>query len=242
MMKKIVYCLLFVLTISSCQNKMTIVSYNIHNGRLADNKTPNIEEVSNVIKNVKADFICLQEVDSVNRRNNFDETYVIGKYTGLYSTYGAAIKIGDGKYGVSILSKKKPLSIKNIPLPGREEHRTFLLTEYRNYYVGCTHLSLNQEDRMKSANIILSTISKLNKPVFIGGDFNDRPTSDLSHYLDKNMECLSDTTQKTFPANHPKIMIDYIWAKGFKGTVTQKGTINEPHASDHRPIYVKIKW
>jgi len=46
----------------------------------------------------------------------------------------------------------------------------------------------------------------------------------------------------TFPSDYPKIMIDYIWAKGFKGTVTQRGTVNEPYASDHRPVYVKIKW
>lgn len=241
-MKNIFCCLLFILVVCSCQNKMTIVSYNIHNGRLADSKTMNLCKISNVIKNIDADFVCLQEVDSMNRRNNIDEARVIGEYTRLYSTYGAAIKVGNGKYGISILSKKKPLSIRNIPLPGREEKRTFLLTEYKNYYIGCTHLSLNKEDRMKSAEIILLTIAKLKKPVFIGGDFNDRPTSDLCHYLDKNMKCLSDTMQMTFPSDCPKIMIDYIWAKGFKGTITQRGTINEPYASDHRPIYVKIKW
>lgn len=103
-------------------------------------------------------------------------------------------------------------------------------------------MSLEEEDRLESAKIILSTIANLKKPVFIGGDFNDTPSSKLCQYLGKNLNCLSDTTQMTFPADKPEMMIDYIWAKGFTGKVMHKETINEPHASDHRPIYVKFKW
>lgn len=225
----------------SCQSKVTIVSYNIHNGRLANNKTSNLEEVATIIKRADADFVCLQEVDSMNKRNNIDEAAVIGKHSGMHCTYGAAIELGNGKYGIAILSKKKPLSIQKIPLPGREEKRIFLLTEYKNFYIGCTHLSLSKEDRMKSAEIILLTIAKLKKPVFIGGDFNEKPRSDLYQYLKRNLVCLSDTMQMTFPAEKPKIVIDYIWAKGFSGKVMHREAMDEPYASDHRPICCKFR-
>ena len=242
-MKNIIYCLFMIMLLAcSCQSKVTIVSYNIHNGRSVDNKTSNLEKVSTIIKKTGADFVCLQEVDSMNKRNNIDEAAMIGKRVGMHYTYGAAIEFGGGKYGITILSKKKPLSVKKVSLPGREEKRVFLLTQYKNFYVGCTHMSLNKEDRIESAKIILSTIANLTKPVFIGGDFNDKPTSDLCHYLEKDLTCLSDMTQLTFPAHKPEIMIDYIWAKGFKGTVIHSGTINEPYASDHRPVYIKFEW
>ena len=241
-MKNIFFYLLVIIITCSCQNNVTMVSYNIHNGRLVDNKTPNLDEVAAVVKKVDADYVCLQEVDSMNRRNNIDEARVIGERAGMYSSYGAAIELGGGKYGIAILSRKRPLSVKKVPLPGREESRVFLLTEYKNCYIGCTHLSLNEEDRIESAKIILSAITNLKKPVFIGGDFNNIPTSKLCQYLSKNLVCISDTTQMTFPADKPVMMIDYIWAKGFNGKVIHRETINEPHASDHRPIYVKFRW
>src|SRR5574344_2230149 len=122
-MKNLFYCLSILLVVCSCQSNVTMVSYNIHNGRLVDNKTPNLDEVAAVVKKVSADFVCLQEVDSMNRRNNIDEARVIGERAGMHSSYGAAIELGGGKYGIAILSRKKPLSVKKVPLPGREESR-----------------------------------------------------------------------------------------------------------------------
>lgn len=70
--------------------------------------------------------------------------------TTLTGTYAKAIDYSGGSYGVGILSREKPLSVKRIPLPGREEARVLLMAEFRDYWFCVTHLSLTREDSSAS--------------------------------------------------------------------------------------------
>ena len=62
--------------------------------------------------------------------------------------------------------------------------------------------------------------------------------------LEKDFTVLNDTEQKTFPAPSPKECIDYIvLLKGEKRKapkVQEREVINEPVASDHRPVKVVV--
>lgn len=240
-MKKIIFSLCIILACSACQTNLSLISYNIQHGKAADGSTSTLQRISQIIKGHRADVVFLQELDSMNKRTPLDEAKVLGDMTKMYAQYGATINYAGGKYGIALLSRERPISVRKIKLPGREEGRAFLLAEFKSYYAGCTHLSLTDEDRLESAKIIVSIISKLDKPVFIGGDFNDKPYSATYNYLAKSLECLSDTAQHTYPADNPKETIDFIWAKDFKGKVLHHETIDEPTASDHRPILVKVK-
>ena len=112
---------------------ITILSYNVRNCRGLDNST-DYQRVANVITRIGADIVALQELDSATSRSKgvsvLDE---LAKLTGMIPTYRASISFQGGKYGIGILTKEKPLNIESMGLPGKEEERSMLLVEMKNY-------------------------------------------------------------------------------------------------------------
>ena len=122
-----------------------LASYNIQHGAGMDGKIDYARQARVVCK---ADVAAIQEVDSVTKRNGgLYSLEEIGRKAKMFSTFAPAIKFQGGKYGIGILSKKQPISVHRIPLPGREEPRMLLVAEFKHYVVACTHLSLTDEDR-----------------------------------------------------------------------------------------------
>ena len=221
------------------------MTYNIQHGAGKDDVI-DLDRQATVILNADPDVIGLQEVDScVKRSSRVHQAAVMAKSLGMYSTFGPAIPLTGGKYGVAILSKEKPLSHRNIPLPGNEK-RTLLVCEFEEYVFATTHLALEEENRLASLNIILEEAARWDKPFFICGDWNDLPSSTLITKMKKNFFFLSNTTNVssnyTFPAGKPTKIIDYIASYGrIVKSVRKRQVINEPEASDHRPVLVEIR-
>ena len=142
------------------------------------------------------------------------------------------------------MSKQVPLRLQILPLPGREEARALILAEFEDYIYCCAHMSLTGEDRMKSLELLKTFIASSKKPLFLAGGMNDEPESDFIKELQKDFQILSNPKQHTYPAPEPKETIDYIAALkqntgGF--AVISTKVINEPMASDHRPILVELR-
>lgn len=222
---------------------LTIMSYNVRNGRGMDNIT-DYQRVADIINRVNPDIVALQELDSATQRSEgivlLDE---LSRRTGMLGTYGPAIDYQGGKYGVGILTRNKPLSTRIVPLPGTEEKRILLLVEMESYVLGCTHFSLTQEDRMKSAEIISSSVTAYNKPVFLAGDINDLPDSEVLTLLEQDWNTLSNKNLPTYRSDRPEKCIDYIF--GYKNDyyvfeVIEALVGSEPVASDHSPLWVKV--
>lgn len=227
---------------------LKIMTYNIRHGAGMDDVV-DLDRQANVILDATPDVVGLQEVDSCVKRSGYiPEAAILGRKTNLFATFGPAIPLTGGKYGVAILSKEVPLSVRNIPLPG-EEKRTLLVCEFQEYVFACTHLDLKEEDRLNSVPIILEEAARWEKPFFICGDWNDKPTSTLIKTLKKSFSFINNITDNssnyTFPADNPNRIIDYIASYGtgsdrvFKSIKSRK-VINEPKASDHRPVLVEI--
>ncbi|MDD4778180.1 MAG: SGNH/GDSL hydrolase family protein [Fermentimonas sp.] len=223
-----------------------LMSYNIRNARGMD-EVIDYQRIADVINKVNPDIIAIQEIDSVTARSNGVYVLdVLAEKTMLHPTYAAAIDYNGGKYGIGILSKEKPLSIKRIPLPGREEPRMLLIVEMDDYYFACTHFSLNSEDRLKSVDIIMDEAEKLNpdKPFFLAGDINATPDSDVLKEFNKLFTSLVSPDQFTIPANNPDKCIDYIFGYTGRGEwklLEERGVIAESVASDHRPLFADIR-
>ena len=202
---------------------------------------------ANVIKQMKPDVVAIQEIDSVTTRSK--GKYVLGELairTGLHPSYAPAIRYDGGKYGIGILSKEKPLRIIRTSLPGREEQRALIIAEFDQYVFCCTHLSLTQADRIASAEKMIKIWTELNvnKPVFIAGDFNSEPDSQEIQLFEKHFSILNDISAPTWPSDKPTKTIDYIiQLKDSLKTVKVKKALvlNEPVASDHRPVFIKVK-
>ncbi len=226
------------------ENTIRVMSYNVRNALGLDNKA-DYQRIADVITGVAPDVVALQELDSVtNRSNRVDVLSRLAGLTTMYPVYGASIPYDGGKYGIGILSKRKPLSWKRIPLPGREERRSLLMVEFPDYVFCCTHFSLNQDDRQASVSIINQAVSVYNKPVILGGDINATPESPVMEAFSKNWAILTNAKQPTIPADQPKETIDYILGytpKGYTYSVWQNCVLNEPVASDHLPIFTDIR-
>jgi endonuclease/exonuclease/phosphatase family metal-dependent hydrolase len=101
------------------ENTVRVMSYNIRNAKGLDDKV-DYQRIADVITNLDTDVVALQELDSVtNRSKQVDVLSRLASLTAMYPVYGASIPYDGGKYGIGVLSKRKPLSWKRIPLPGR---------------------------------------------------------------------------------------------------------------------------
>ena len=229
---------------AQAQNTLKLMSYNIKNANGMDNVC-NFQRIANVINNTSPDVVAIQEVDSMTNRSG--QKYVLGEIaerTQMHGYFAPAIDYDGGKYGIGLLTKQVPLRLQTLPLPGREEARTLILAEFADYIYCCTHMSLTEEDRMKSLELVKAFTSSSTKPLFLAGDMNAEPESGFIKKLQKDFQILSNPKQHTFPAPDPKETIDYIAtlkqnAKGF--AVISAKVINEPMASDHRPILVELR-
>lgn len=226
------------------QDYLKLMSYNVRNTKGMDG-IRNLQRVANVIINEAPDVVAVQELDSMTTRSN--QQYVLGELaerTQMHATYAPAISFQGGKYGIGILSKETPLNIRTYPLPGREEARMLLVAEFENYVFACTHLSLTEEDRLASLDIIKSSVVKSNKPYFLAGDLNDQPDSKFIQALQQDFQVLTHIKKPTFPAPEPTETIDYIaaWKHGSNDFANLSAQVlEEPVASDHRPLSVQLR-
>lgn len=245
---KLILCLLFPCLMAYSQDNeisLRLMTYNIQHGAGADDVI-DLDRQATVIKNALPDLVGLQEVDSCVKRSGYiPEAAILGSKVGMHATFGGAIPLTGGKYGVAILSKEKPLSHRNIPLPGNEK-RTLLVCEFQEYVFACTHLALEEENRLASLDIILEEVARWDKPFFICGDWNDIPTSTFITKIKRaGFRMLSyvsnNSASYTYPAGTPKKLIDYIasYGKVYNSIISRK-VLNEPEASDHRPVVVEL--
>ena len=226
------------------ENTVRIMSYNIQNGRGMDNKV-DYRRIADVIAGVAPDVVALQELDSVtNRSGGTDVLSRLATFTAMYSVYGASIPFDGGKYGIAVLSKEKPVAWKRIPLPGRDEARSLLLVEFKDYLFCCTHLSLNGDDRLASVAIINQAVKDYDKPVILAGDMNDTPETPVLEAFKQSWNMLSNPQLPTYPSDKPDSAIDYIFGytpKGYTYSVWQTRVLNEPVASDHLPVFADVR-
>lgn len=245
-MKKIllISALCLLCSVSLWGQQVRLASYNVHNCIGMDN-VRDYQRIANIIRQTGADVVALQELDSVTRRNG--GVYALAeleKLTGLYGTFAAAIPYDGGSYGIGILSKEKPLSCQTVPMPGREEKRTMLIAEFKDYVFCATHQSLTPADQLASVEVIVKAVKNIHKPVFLAGDMNSAPGDAPQQKLGEHFTALTDTLLHSYPADKPTVCLDYIY--GYKGNgytfnVSRKQVIPEKEASDHRPVEVSLK-
>ncbi|WP_168355364.1 endonuclease/exonuclease/phosphatase family protein [Bacteroides acidifaciens] len=239
----LIIAILFVFS-AQAQNTLKLMTYNIKNANGMDDVC-NFQRIANVINNASPDVVAIQEVDSMTKRSG--QKYVLGEIAGrtqMHAYFAPAIDFDGGKYGIGLLTRQVPVRLQTIPLPGREEERALVLAEFEDYIYCCTHMSLTEEDRMESLKIVKSFTTPYKKPLFLAGDMNAEPESDFIKELQKDFQLLSSPKQHTYPAPEPKETIDYIAAlksnaNGF--ALISARVLNEPVASDHRPILVELR-
>ena len=225
---------------SLAQNQqLKIMTYNVRHCAGMD-LVVNYDRTAAVISQQQPDVVALQELDSMTERSgHHDQLSELALRTGYHPVFGAAIGFDGGKYGVGILSHEIPLSIRRIPLPG-EEPRVLLVVELEDYVIACTHLDLEEAQRLASVPLIVEEAQRWQKPFLLAGDWNDEPGSELLEVMTQHFTILSGD-EATYPADKPTECIDYVAAFNGRAEAIESHVIDEPEASDHRPLVVWVR-
>jgi endonuclease/exonuclease/phosphatase family metal-dependent hydrolase len=221
------------------QDTLKVMTYNVRHCAGMD-LVLDYDRTAAVIAQQLPDVVALQELDSMTGRSG--QQYQLGELanrTQYYPVFSSAIEYDGGKYGVGILTRETPLSTKRIPLPG-DEPRVLLVVELQEYVIACTHLDLEEESRLASIPLILEEAQHWQKPFILAGDWNDTPGSELLQEMAEHFIILSGS-EATYPADEPQDCLDYVALFKDHSVETLESTlIDEPEASDHRPVVVRM--
>lgn len=237
-----------------------LVSYNV--GIFNKFITDDYELIAEMMKEVEADVVCLNELDScTNRTRKVFQAKRIAEEMGNWSyCFGPAIPYDGGKYGEGLMAKEEPIKQYYIPLPQNvgAEARVLAVMEFEDYVVASTHLDhKSAQARVEQAKVISEEMKRIygdtDKRVFLGGDMNASPDSDVITSLKQDWTILTGTAGKdnyTFSTTSPKSCIDYIMLlnNGAKVEVVHRQVITAlkagdvTQASDHFPVLLEVRW
>ncbi|MHC4909630.1 MAG: endonuclease/exonuclease/phosphatase family protein [Planctomycetota bacterium] len=229
-----------------------VVSYNIHHGEGVDGRF-DLERIAEVIIALDPDLVALQEVDRGTRRSGgIDQASVLAMLTGRHHAYGRAMPYDGGEYGVAILSRWPIVEATNDPLPYSEGHepRTALSVvvespKGRRLRFISTHFQHDSgDDRLEQARRLNRIFDGENEPpMILAGDLNAEPGSPpMQELLEWWTPAILEEPPLTFSSTAPDRTIDWILLKpGRKWTVFSVEAIDEPVASDHRPLVAVVR-
>lgn len=232
---------------------LRVLSWNIHHGEGVDGKL-DLERIAAVIRGVKPDLVALQEVEvGSSRTKRVDQPAELARMTGLTSVFQQNIEFRGGGYGNAILSRLPVLSTNRLSLPNHDngEQRGALSVQLRlpdrtdplTFF--CTHLDHRPDDRERrdSAEAIEQYISGLPEGLMIlAGDLNAVPESPVLDIFRRRWAVAGSHPLLTIPVDRPSQQIDFVLMRPEqRWRVTETRVLDEPIASDHRPIFAELQ-
>jgi endonuclease/exonuclease/phosphatase family metal-dependent hydrolase len=227
-----------------------ILAYNIHHGEGMDEQL-DLERIAALIAELEPDLVALQEVDRLVERTGFvDQAAVLGELTGLTPAFGDFMPYQDGDYGMAVLSRWPVVSVTNHRLPDGDEPRSALAVRVRSpvserelEFVGI-HLYRTADERLAQAQRLAEHLDSTAVPVILAGDFNSEPDSEVVGFLSRTWRFIDKGDDRfTFSSFAPEKEIDFVAYRPTDAfSVAGQRLLDEPVASDHRPVFVELRW
>lgn len=217
------------------------MTYNVQHGT---------EGIASVVES--ASFAAIQELDSCNRRSQEFQLEALSKdLDGRPFHFARAFPFAGGAYGNGVLSKEPLETAFTVALPvaGGAEPRSMAVVETSECVFASVHLDhVSGEARMEQVRFINEWFrehySGSLKPVFLCGDFNSRPESEVIGLMEERWERLSGT-DFTYSSDDPHGCIDYIFALRDAAPVRVVSASVATSAgllSDHFPVKVTVEF
>lgn len=238
------------------EGSMRVMSYNVGAfSKFMDNST---ETIAKMIKEVEADVVGLNELDSCNTRHNVNQVAALAHALNWQWYFGRAMAYRDGAYGNGVVVPKS-VEIEDsytvtLPKGTGSEQRSIAVVETEDYVIGAAHLDHTTEDAVLGQIAVVNNWAQTryynsDKPVFFVGDMNSKPGSAAIDALLVAWDMLS-STEPTIPVTAPKSCIDFVFHYKKSKPVTVTGThtmtkfrTGDPtKTSDHLPVYADVKF
>lgn len=225
--------------------QVKLATWNIH-GCIGTDGIFNPERVSNVINQLDADIIALQEVESFTDGGG-NILYAFETHTDFVTIAGHTMYRRDSSYGNAVLTRQRPVSVakSDISLPGREPRGVIsLLYDFDGtlVHVMATHLGLRSGERQSQLESILAIMQRQPADITVlMGDMNEwLPWGKAARWLGRQFGGKSNPA--TFPSYFPLLSLDQI-------RVLPDHCLKEPRimvtalsraASDHLPLTAEM--
>ncbi|MDI6828379.1 MAG: endonuclease/exonuclease/phosphatase family protein [Armatimonadota bacterium] len=220
-----------------------VVTYNIKAGLGLDG-IRSIRRIGDVLANLGADVICLQEVDQhIARSWLSNQPKLLGIRLNMHPVFQRNLRLGSGWYGNCILVKQPILHYRFHPLPGSGEPRGLLevttTLDSSEITIFCTHLSTEEPTRIEQARKVAEITRSVHKPKILCGDMNDvRGSKTLANLLSdpllRDVAFELDQDHITTLIEPTPSRIDFILAD--LRLKAESYQVIDSNASDHRPV------
>lgn len=234
-----------------------VVSYNV--GVFTKSGYNKLSMVTDMMHEMKADVIGLQELDSCAHRT--DGHYQLEEFAdalgGWNYRFAPAIPFDGGSYGIGIASRKKYRILDSWSMTldrGKgAEQRALEVVEFPKFVLATAHLDHKSDaaqlaQAKKISEVLYNRYAPTHKVVILCGDFNAKPGSKTIKEMKKNWTIVSNQGN-TYDSSRPKQCIDYIMVLDNASSYVLRHTAvaskfddgDVTQASDHLPVYVDIK-
>ncbi len=223
---------------------LTIATYNIH-GAVGTDGGFAPERVADVLHEIKADIIALQEVPLGDSRTP-NVLAMLQEATGFIAAEGPACDRPERRYGNAVLTRYPILSMRTIDLSfGSREPRGALDADVDCHghllRVVATHLGLRPAERRAQIRRLLQVFDTEEMPVILLGDINEWFVWGRSlRWLVSHFQAVP--APRTFPSRRPIFALDRIWIRPRHRLVHVEvhATRLARIASDHLPLIAHI--
>jgi endonuclease/exonuclease/phosphatase family metal-dependent hydrolase len=232
----------------SNNRSLRLATYNVHSGVGRDGRR-DPARVAEVIRELDADIVALQEVES--HHGDLEVLELLGERTGMRALAGPTMLRPVGDYGNALLTRLPVLELHRLDLsvPGREPRGALdAMLESRGHRQGhplrviATHLGLRPAERRQQIQALLSALDPgIPGPTVLMGDLNEwfmwgRPLRRLHAHFG------ATPAPRTFPAHRPLFALDRIWVKPLH--CLQRIAVHDSplarEASDHLPLVAQL--
>ena len=231
---------------------MRLLSWNIHKGIGGRDRRYSLQRIIDCIDHEHPDLVCLQEVDRLVGRSDFDDQpRLLGQSLNLQSTFQANVPVSNGTYGNLILSRwavgsTHRISLKRGIRKSRGAQLIHVDTPEGALHLVNTHLGLDERERHWQIDFLLDHElfqSSSVIPTFIAGDFNDwRNTLAEQSLANHGFQQITSppSEYRSFPSWLPVGGLDKVFVRG-EVTIERIQVVRTSLArvaSDHLPIVV----
>ncbi len=229
--------------------RIRILAYNIHHGA-GNDEVLDLERIAAVIRSLDPDLVALQEIDNrTARTGGIDQTAKLAELIGMPGAFGSFMKYQGGHYGMAVFSRLPFGAAMNHELPDGIEPRSSMTIRVRppendgELVFAGIHLYRTAEERMAQARRLLEILEEETAPVILAGDFNSTPDSDVMGVIADSFTIPDKGEDRlTLFSDDAEMETDFIAFRPHdRFTVVESRVVDEPLASDHRPVLLVVE-